>query len=53
MKRGSRMDKSGAGEMKSCNAPRLSESMAREMWGGTERVNRRCRVKMDWGGWGA
>lgn len=50
MKRGSRMDKSGAGEMKSCNALSLSEGMACKMWGGTERVNQRCKVKMDGGG---
>lgn len=47
MKRGSRMDKSGAGEMTSCNTPCLSEGMACMMWGGTERLNQRCKVKMD------
>lgn len=39
------MDKSGAGEMKSRSAPSLSEGTAGEIWGGTERVNKRCRVK--------
>lgn len=44
------MDKSGAGGMKSCNAPCVSEDMASKMWGGTERVNQRCKVKTDGGG---
>lgn len=44
------MDKSRAGEMTSCNTPCLSEGKACMMWGGTERLNQRCKVKMDEGG---
>lgn len=44
------MVKSRSGGMTSGNTTCLSEGMACMMWGGTERLNQRCKVKMDEGG---